>query len=129
MKTFDATSQPKTNIIKIKPTKNIALKVIDIDPEPTARNTLERIESDKSRPGADGLKVIKFCLIFLSHLPFPFRLSTTRFLLHDGADDTEHSSIKHVIPGNADTLSLYPLPNKDPNKGSTGEVNKPAEEQ
>lgn len=49
--------------------------------------------------------------------------------MQDGADYTEHSSIKHVIAGNTSTPSHAPLSNKDSNKGSTGEVNKPADEQ
>ncbi|XP_050875812.1 uncharacterized protein LOC127079478 [Lathyrus oleraceus] len=77
-------------------------KVINVDPEPTAKNP-ERIESDNSSPGVDALK--------------------------DGTDGTEQSSIKHVIPGNSNTHLHHPLSNKDSNKGSTSEVNKPADKQ
>ncbi|KAI5405299.1 hypothetical protein KIW84_052177 [Lathyrus oleraceus] len=82
--------------------KILGPKVINVDPEPTAKNP-ERIESDNSSPGVDALK--------------------------DGTDGTEQSSIKHVIPGNSNTHLHHPLSNKDSNKGSTSEVNKPADKQ
>lgn len=77
MKTSEAISQQKTTIIKIKPKKPTTLKVININLNPAAKGTPERIESDNSSLGAEGLKVVKLHFEILTIFPllFVFNLS------------------------------------------------------